>query len=197
MTNEEQDVPEEDPAPEIHKEAPEETSTEDATDPLAEAEAQIVELKDKLLRAVAETENLRRRAERERTDAANYSVTAFAREMLAVSDNLRRALDAIPDEAELGDNAKNLVEGLEMTERELLNIFERKSITKIDPKGEMFDHNFHQAVFEIPDSGEPDGTVLQVMQEGYVIKDRLLRPAMVGVAKGGTTKSNDPVDTTA
>lgn len=189
MTNEEQDVPEEEPV--------EEENQQEEENPLAAAEAEIVELKDKLLRAVAETENLRRRAERERTDAANYSVTAFAREMLAVSDNLRRALDALPEEADLGDNAKNLVDGLKMTERELLNIFERKGITKIEPKGEMFDHNFHQAVFEIPDSGEPDGTVLQVMQEGYVIKDRLLRPAMVGVAKGGATKASEHVDTTA
>lgn len=192
MTNEEQDIPEEEPA----KETPEETPEEEAIDPLAAAEAEITGLKDKLLRAVAETENLRRRAERERSDAANYSVTAFAREMLAVSDNLHRALESAPEEADLSDNAKTLVEGIQMTERELLNIFERKGITKIDPKGEMFDHNFHQAVFEIPDSGEPDGTVLQVMQEGYVIKDRLLRPAMVGVAKGGT-KNTEPVDTTA
>lgn len=192
MNNEEHNEEQENPQAE---EPQVEEEVQEDEDPLAVAEAEMVALKDKLLRAVAETENVRRRAERERADAANYAVTAFAREMLAVSDNLRRALDAIPEGEELGDNAKNLVEGIEMTERELLNIFERKGITKIDPKGEAFDHNFHQAVFEIPDSGEPDGIILQVMQVGYVIKDRLLRPAMVGVAKGGATA--DHVDTTA
>ncbi|WP_417624381.1 nucleotide exchange factor GrpE [Paremcibacter congregatus] len=157
-------------------------------DALATAQAEISDLKDKLLRAVAETENIRRRSEREKTDAANYAITAFARDLLGVGDNLRRALDSIPEEADLGENAKNLVEGIEMTERELLNMLERHKIKKIDPKGEKFSHDLHQALFEVPDTGEEDGTIVQVMQVGYVIKDRLLRPAMVGVAKGGNKK---------
>jgi len=167
------------------------------SDPVAQAAAEAENLKDKLLRAVAENENFRRRAERERADAANYAITSFARDLLTVGDNLRRALDHIPEDAELGDNAKNLVEGIQMTERELLNLLERHNIKQINPMGEKFDHNFHQAMFETPGTGEPDGTIIQVMQVGYVIKDRLLRPAMVGVAKGGEQKPVEHVDTTA
>lgn len=183
-----QETPEEDAPQEEYR---------DESEQLALAAAEVVEIKDKLLRAVAENENYRRRAERERTDAANYAITSFARDLLSVGDNLRRALDHIPADAELGENAKNLVDGIEMTERELLNLLERHNIKKIDPKGEKFDHNFHQAMFETPGTGEPDGTIIQVLQVGYVIKDRLLRPAMVGVAKGGEQKPVEHVDTTA
>lgn len=170
-------------------------SEEEEVTPLSVAEAEINDLRDKLLRAVAEAENVRRRAEKEKTDAANYAVTKFARDMLAVSDNLSRALEALPDDTDLPDNVKTLIEGVKMTDRELHNIFERHGINKIDPKGEQFDHNHHQAMFEAP-TEDPNGTVIQVMQVGYKIKERLLRPAMVGVSKGGpedTTK----VDTTA
>ncbi len=163
-------------------EAPVENTPDDK---LVLAAAEIADLKDRLLRAVAETENLRRRSDREKSDAANYAMTAFARDLLSVGDNLRRALDSIPQEADLGDNAKTLVEGIEMTERELLNMLERHNIKKIDPLGEKFSHDLHQALFEVPDTGKEDGTIVQVMQVGFVIKDRLLRPAMVGVAKGG------------
>ncbi|NOZ42213.1 MAG: nucleotide exchange factor GrpE [Alphaproteobacteria bacterium] len=157
--------------------------------------AEIADLKDRLLRAVAETENLRRRADRERSDAANYAMTAFARDLLGVGDNLRRALDSIPPDADLGEHARTLIDGIEMTERELLNMLERHNIKKIDPMGEKFDHNRHQALFEVPDTGEEDGTIVQVMQIGYVIKDRLLRPAMVGVAKGQKKPPAAHVDT--
>ncbi|VAV90453.1 Heat shock protein GrpE [hydrothermal vent metagenome] len=168
---------------------------EQQDDKLAKAAAEIADLKDRLLRAVAETENLRRRSDREKADAANYAMTAFARDLLGVGDNLRRALDSIPEDTDLGDNAKTLVEGIEMTERELLNMLERHNIRKIDPMGEKFSHDLHQALFEIPDTGEEDGTIIQVMQVGYKIKDRLLRPAMVGVAKGGKQTPVEHVDT--
>ncbi|MCF6215769.1 MAG: nucleotide exchange factor GrpE [Emcibacter sp.] len=164
-------------------------------DKLVAAVTEIADLKDRLLRAVAETENLRRRADREKADAANYAMTAFARDLLSVGDNLRRALDSIPADTDLGDNAKTLVEGIEMTERELLNMLERHNIKKIDPLGEKFSHDLHQAIFEVPDTGEEDGTITQVMQVGYVIKDRLLRPAMVGVAKGSSSEKPERVDT--
>jgi len=164
-------------------------------DKLAAAVTEVADLKDRLLRAVAETENLRRRSDREKADAANYAMTAFARDLLGVGDNLRRALESIPADIDLGDNAKTLVEGIEMTERELLNILERHNIKKINPMGEKFSHSLHQALFEVPDTGEEDGTIVQVMQVGFVIKDRLLRPAMVGVAKGGTPAPLEHVDT--
>ena len=179
-------------------EAPAQKTTPEK-DPLEAAQAEIAELKDKLLRAVAETENLRRRAERERQDAANFAITNFARDLLSGGDNLRRALESLPGGAEKDETLKTLLDGVEMTERELLNSFEKHGIRKIDPKGEKFDHNYHQAMFEVPNSGEPDGTVVQVMQVGYVLKDRLLRPALVGVAKGGdkAQPSQEHVDTTA
>ena len=182
-------------APEV--DVAEENVTPEPTqdDKLSEAVTEIAALKDRLLRAVAETENLRRRADREKADAANYAMTAFARDLLSVGDNLRRALDSIPEDTDLGENAKTLVEGIEMTERELLNMLERHNIKKIDPLGDKFSHDLHQALFELPDTGKEDGTIVQVMQVGYVIKDRLLRPAMVGVARGSKKAATDHVDT--
>jgi len=201
MTDDSENIENDDPKPEA--EMPEEITSEETTeersegDKLAAAAAEVADLKDRLLRAVAETENLRRRASREKADAANYAMTGFARDLLSVSDNLRRALDSIPADTDLGDNAKTLVEGIEMTERELLNMLERHNIKKIDPLGEKFSHALHQALYEVPDTGEEDGTIVQVMQVGFVIKDRLLRPAMVGVAKGNPQTPVEHVDTTA
>ncbi len=203
--NEDNDVNPESENPEsgnIENEIPENMEAEvpegrQEDDKLVAAVTEIADLKDRLLRAVAETENLRRRADREKADAANYAMTAFARDLLSVGDNLRRALDSIPADTDLGDNAKTLVEGIEMTERELLNMLERHNIKKIDPLGEKFSHALHQALFEVPDTGKEDGTITQVMQVGYVIKDRLLRPAMVGVAKGGASEKVERVDTKA
>ena len=172
-----------------------ENSDEEVT-PLSVAEAEINDLRDKLLRAVAETENVRRRSEKEKADAANYAMTNFARDMLAVGDNLHRALESLPENEELSDNVKTLIEGVNMTGRELNNIFERHGIEKIDPKGEAFDHNHHQAMFEA-ETDDPNGTVIQVMQVGYKIKNRLLRPAMVGVSKGGSEKAHEGIDTKA
>lgn len=145
------------------------------------------ELKDRALRAAADTENLRRRTAREIQDARVYAVSNFARDMLAVSDNLRRALDAIPAEvkthAEAGMTA--FVEGVEMTERSMLSTLERHGVKKLEPVGERFDPNFHQAMFEVADAEIVANTVVQVVQPGFSIGERVLRPAMVGVSKGG------------
>ncbi|MCP4316792.1 MAG: nucleotide exchange factor GrpE [Hyphomicrobiales bacterium] len=151
------------------------------------ATAERDELKDKYLRLAAEMDNLRRRTARDVRDAKAYSVSNFARDMLAVSDNLRRALDAIPVEAlEAGEaGLKSLSEGVEMTERAMLSTLERHGVKKLAPIGQKFDPNFHQAMFEVPNPDVPNNTVVEVVQEGFVIGERVLRPAMVGVAKGG------------
>lgn len=144
-------------------------------------------LKDQLLRTLAEMENLRKRTEREVADAKSYAIAAFARDMLGVSDNLRRALDALPSDARGTADAalKTLLDGVELTERELINLLAKHKVTRIEPEGARFDPNFHQAMFEVPNPDVPSGTVVQVVQAGYVIGERVLRPAMVGVARGG------------
>jgi len=162
---------------------------------LAAAQAEAADLKDRLLRAVAETENLRRRTDRELADARKYAVTEFARDVLGVSDNLRRALEAVSPEArEAHDEVTQLLEGVELTERELLSHMEKHGIRKIDPLGEKLDPNLHQAMIQIDDPDAAPGTIVQVMQVGYVIHDRLLRAAMVGVAKGGQKPAPDNND---
>jgi molecular chaperone GrpE len=145
------------------------------------------ELKDRALRLAAEMENLRRRTARDVHDARVYAIANFARDMLSVSDNLKRALEAIPAEAKAsGDPGfKALIEGVEMTERGMLSALERHGVKKLEPQGEKFDPNFHQAMFEVPDPSVPANTIVQVVQTGYVIGDRVLRPAMVGVSRGG------------
>ncbi len=156
-------------------------------DPLEALKAENAELRDRFLRLAAEMDNLRRRTERELKDAKTYAVTSFARDMLAVSDNLRRALEALPEEARAAADAglTALVEGVEMTERGMLSTLERHGVRKIEAEGQKFDPNFHQAMFEVPNPEVPNNTVVQVVQAGYAIGDRVLRPAMVGVAKGG------------
>lgn len=158
---------------------------------LARAEAELGETKDRLLRALAETENVRRRADRERADALKYGGSSLARELLNVADNLRRALDSAPADQLADDRMKTLMQGVAATERELLAAFERNGIRRIDPAGERFDHNLHQAMFEVENTGQPAGTVVQVLQPGYVMHDRLLRPALVGVAKGDGKPPSD------
>lgn len=145
------------------------------------------ELKDRALRAAADMENLRRRTARELQEARAYSVAGFARDMLSVSDNLRRALDAVPaDRRDAGDAALNgLVEGVGITERAMLGALERHGVKRLEPKGERFDPNFHQAIAQIPDATVPAGTVVDVVQSGYSIGERVLRPAMVTVSTGG------------
>ncbi len=156
-------------------------------DPLEVLSAENAELQDRVLRLAAEMENLRRRTEREKAEATLYAASNFARDMLAVSDNMDRALGAVSEEqrAVADDVTKNLMQGVEMVQRELLNTFERHGIRRITPMGERFDPNLHQAMFEVPDKETESGTVVQVVQPGFVIGERVLRPAMVGVAKGG------------
>lgn len=151
------------------------------------------ELKDRALRVAADMENLRRRTARDVHDARSYAIANFARDMLSVSDNLGRALDAIPAEVKASGDAgfKALIEGVELTERAMLAALERHGVKKLQPEGEKFDPNFHQAMFEVPNPDVPANTVVQVVQSGYSIGDRVLRPAMVGVAKGGPKPAND------
>ncbi len=154
---------------------------------IAELEKEHSEMKDQLLRTVAEMENLRRRTEKEVRDAKQFSVTSFARDMLAVADNLRRGQEAISEEDRVSaDGAlKALLDGTAMTEREMLKTLEKHGVKKLNPEGEKFDPNYHQAMFEVPNPDVPNNSVVQVVQAGYVIGTRVLRPAMVGVAKGG------------
>lgn len=162
----------------------EETLTEEEAQKPDNA-AEIFQLKDQLLRALAETENVRRRAEKQVEDAGKYAVTNFARDLISVLENLYRASESItPDAIEETPLLKNISEGVEMTKRELLTVFERQGIKRIDPVlGEAFDPHLHQAVAKIPSPDNPSGSIAHVMQAGYIIKDRLLRPAMVAVAK--------------
>ncbi len=171
-----------------------ETATEaDSNDPaqilsvLDKLKAENEELKDRTLRTIAEMDNLRKRTAREMTDARSYAVANFARDLLAVGDNLQRAIQAVPAEKrESGsDDFKALIEGVELTERELLKALTNAGVNKFNPEGEKFDPNFHQAMFEMPNPELPNNSVAQVVQEGYKIGERVLRPAMVGVAKGG------------
>jgi molecular chaperone GrpE len=159
---------------------------------LAELEAQVSALeaekelsRERWVRAAAETENVRRRAEQERENTSKYAISRFATALLDVADNLRRAIDAVP--AELRGSAPQvatLLDGVQATERQLLAAFEQSAVRRIEPLGQAFDPNLHQAMFEIPGSGKPSGTIVQVLQPGYLIHDRLLRPALVAVAKG-------------
>jgi len=148
---------------------------------------EIADTRDKMLRTLAEMENLRKRTSREVADARLYGITGFARDILDIADNLQRALDALPAEARdtADPGLKALIEGVELTERSLLNTLEKNGVRKFDPSGGKFDPNFQQAMFEVPDPSVPSGTVVQVVQAGYMIGDRILRPALVGVSKGG------------
>jgi molecular chaperone GrpE len=169
------------PAPETPDAAP----TDDER--LAAMEAENLELRDRVLRAAAEMDHLRKRTDREIRDTRAYAIAGFARDMLGATDNLSRALAALPDEERAGaDEAiKALIEGVELTEREMQRLMENNGVRRIDPKGEKFDPHFHQAMFEIANPDVPDNSVLEVVQSGYVIGERMLRPALVGVARGG------------
>lgn len=148
------------------------------------------EMRDRLLRTLADMENLRRRTEREKADTARYAITNFARDVLTVGDNLKRTMDHVPADAAAQDPAlKTFLEGVELTERELLNVLERHGVTRIEPLGQRFDPNFQQAMFEVQNPDVAEGTVVDVMQAGYTIGDRCLRPALVAVAKGGAKPS--------
>jgi len=148
---------------------------------------EVADAHDKMLRTLADMENLRKRTTREVADARLYGITGFARDVLDIADNLQRALDAVPAEARASAEGglKALVDGVELTERALHNALEKHGVKRFDAMGQKFDPNFQQAMFEVPDASVPAGTVVQVMQAGYTIGERVLRPAMVGVAKGG------------
>lgn len=165
----------------------------DADARIAALEAETAQLKDQALRALAEAENARRRADRDREETAKYAVSNFARETLTVADTLRRALDSVP--AEIDDSLKSFIDGVAATERQLLAALERQGVSRIDPTGDRFDPNFHQAMFEVEGTGQAAGTVVQCLQAGFTIHGRLLRAALVGVSKGDPASVK--VDTTA
>ncbi len=145
---------------------------------------EIKELKDQLLRSLAEGENLRKRTLKEIADAKKFSHISFVRDLLSSVDNLQRALEAVPDDkSQLSEPIKNLVIGLEIVEKEILNTFEKHSLKQINPLGEKFDYNLHQAMFEVPTNEKEPGYVVEVSQKGYLLHDRLVRPAMVGISK--------------
>ena len=150
------------------------------------------ELKDRLLRALADLENIRRRGEREVADARTYAVTAFARDLLTVADNLSRALENLPTDVHADGAFRTFAEGVEITARELQAALGRHGVKKMEPTGEKFDPNFHQAIYETPDATLPVGTVSQVVQSGWTIGERVLRPALVSVSKGGPRRPANP-----
>lgn len=177
----------------------------DAREPSADErvrrlEAELAELKDRSLRALADAENTRRRAQREILESRKYAASGIVKDLLNVSDNLRRALESVPAGLrERDEQVNNLVVGVEMVEKDLLSVFEKHGVKRIEPLGEPFNHEYHQAMYEVEDSGQPGGTIVQLLQPGYVMHDRLLRPAMVAVAKGRpeAPPPHERVDTTA
>lgn len=172
-----------DTAPEVKAEAAEAA----APDPVETLKAENSELRDRLLRSAADMENLRKRTEREIGDTRSYAIAGFARDMLTATDSLSRALMMLPHEAREAADAttKSLIEGIEMTEREMQRLLAKHGVKPIEAEGQKFDPHKHQAMFEVPDPTRPEGTVVQVVQTGFAIGDRVLRPAMVGIAKGG------------
>ncbi len=180
-----------DTAPNVKAEAASETKdtpkAEAGPDPVEVLKAEVSDLRDRLLRSAAEMENLRKRTEREVADTRSYAIANFARDMLAATDSLSRALMTLPHEAREGADAttKSLIDGIEMTEREMQRLLAKHGVKPIEAEGQKFDPHKHQAMFEVPDPTRPEGTVVQVVQAGFAIGDRVLRPAMVGIAKGG------------
>ena len=153
---------------------------------------EIKDLKDQLLRSLAEGENLRKRTIKEIADAKKYSHISFVRDLVSSVDNLQRALEAVPDDkSQLSEPIKNLVIGLEIVEKEILNTFEKHSLKQINPLGEKFDYNLHQAMFEVPTNEKEPGYVVEVSQKGYILHDRLVRPAMVGISKKSEEETTD------
>ena len=176
-------------ATETQGNATDETTAETAAapDPIEALKAENQDMRDKLLRTIAEMENLRKRTEREISDTRSYAIAGFARDMLTATDSLSRALMVLPAEARDSSDAttRSLIEGIEMTEREMQRLLAKHGVKPIEAEGQKFDPHKHQAMFEVPDPSRPEGTVVQVVQAGFAIGDRVLRPAMVGVAKGG------------
>jgi len=177
-------------------EATAEAPAEAAVDPVEALTAENADLRDKLLRTVAEMENLRKRTQREIEDTRSYAIAGFARDMLTATDSLARALTMLPAEArESADGTvKSLIEGIEMTEREMQRLLAKHGVKPIEAEGQKFDPHRHQAMFEVPDPTRPEGTVVQVVQTGFAIGDRVLRPAMVGVSKGAPAPADHAAD---
>ncbi len=178
----------------LNSEASEAPTANEVEDPLLVMTAERDELKDQLLRAMADTENMRRRSEREAANVRKYGHTPFARDLVGAIDNLARAVESAPDNLEtLDETTKSLITGIQLSWTELQSVIEKHGIKRVEPHGEKFDYNLHQAMFEVPTLDQPSGVVLEVVQHGYVLHDRLLRPAMVGVSKAGepTGKVND------
>ena len=172
------------------------TADEQCDDPLAKMTAERDQLKDQLLRALADTENMRRRSEREAANVRKYGHTPFARDLVGALDNLGRAVDSAPDDLDsLDEPVKSLVTGIQLSWTELQSVIQKHGIAAVSPKGEKFDYNFHQAMFEVPTDDVPPGTVVEVVQHGYVLHDRLLRPAMVGVSKAVSAQQASVLDT--
>lgn len=172
-----------------------EAAEESAAEDIDTYKQQIADLTDKLQRAVAEQDNMRKRLEREKADISKYAISNFARDVLTVADNIQRAIEAVPRDAAEGDQAlKSFLEGVEVTERELLKVMERHGISRLNPVGEKFDPNFHQAMFEVATADAATGTVVQVVQAGYMLGERVLRPALVGVAKAAPQPTDDKKD---
>ena len=176
--------------PEEGKPAPEaaaDAAAAPTTDPAEALRTENAELRDRLLRTIAEMENLRKRTDREIGDTRSYAIAGFARDMLTATDSLSRALMVLPAEARDSSDAtmKSLIEGIEMTEREMQRLLAKHGVKPIEAEGQKFDPHKHQAMFEVPDPSRPEGTVVQVVQTGFAIGERVLRPAMVGVSKGG------------
>ncbi len=189
--------PEVNDLPEAEADAPEAEDAEDPKDAeIARLQAEVANVRDQWVRAAAEAENVRKRARKEVEDAARYGVTSFARDMVSVLENLMRASESItPESKEENPMLASLAEGVGLTQQELLGIFEKYGIKRIDPLGQKFDHNFHEAVVQVEQQGVEPGTVIQVVQAGYVIHDRLLRPAMVAVAKASQPPKVEKIDT--
>lgn len=188
LTPEPEDAYEGSPEPETPQEEPEE-------DRVSALENELHQAKDQMLRAMAEADNTRKRLLKEREDIRKYAVSDFARDMLGFSDNFKRALDSIPEGlAETDERIKNVITGVETMGKELLKTLEKHGINKIEPMGEMFDPNFHEAMFEAPGTGQPAGTIIELIEPGYILHNRLLRPARVGVAKddGATPPPESP-----
>jgi len=164
---------------------------------IAKLEQSLAETKDQLIRTIADMENLRKRSMREREDAMKYAISGFARDLLDVSDTFRRALDSIPEDLKVDDRITPLVSGIEAMERALLACFEKNGIRKIEPIEEAFDPNFHEVMFEAPVPGKPSGTIIQIIEPGYLLHDRLLRPARVGISKADQSSGQHEIDTQA
>ena len=195
MTDKKQSKSEEIDLDDLTEEAIDSESEETTKEPVEALEEQVSELKDQLLRSVAELDNYRKRAEREKEQLRKFGIANFAKDLLSAADNLRRAVESGPSDLEGADESvKNLIVGVQMTEKELLNAFEKNGVRKIDPIGEKFDYNFHQAMFEVETDKEEPGLVMQVLQPGYAIEDRVLRAAMVGVSKSNTPDQPERVD---